>query len=47
MVPMHWGTFDMNREPFREPPNRLLREARRRGVEERIGLPSPGQSIAW
>lgn len=47
MVPMHWGTFDMNREPFREPPDRLLREARRRGVEARIGLLSPGQSIAW
>src|SRR5262249_49432582 len=24
MVPMHWGTFDLNREPFREPSDRLL-----------------------
>jgi len=23
MVPMHFGTFDLNREPFREPPDRL------------------------
>ncbi|HET7343761.1 MAG TPA: MBL fold metallo-hydrolase, partial [Methylomirabilota bacterium] len=31
MVPMHWGTFALNREPFREPPARLLAEALRRG----------------
>jgi N-acyl-phosphatidylethanolamine-hydrolysing phospholipase D len=47
LVPMHWGTFSMHREPFREPPERLLREARRRGLEDRIGLLSPGQTIAW
>ncbi len=47
MVPMHWGTFDMNREPFREPPDRLLEEALRRGIEERIALLSPGQTIPW
>jgi hypothetical protein len=37
----------MNREPFREPPARLLAEALRRGLEERIGVLSPGQSIPW
>jgi len=47
MVPMHFGTFDLNREPFREPPDRLLREALRRGLEERIALLSPGQTIHW
>lgn len=47
MVPMHWGTFDMNREPVREPPGRLLAEALRRGLEERIALLNPGQSIHW
>lgn len=47
MVPMHFGTFELNREPFREPPSRLLREAFRRGVEERIVLLSPGQTIHW
>jgi len=46
-VPMHWGTFALNREPFREPPRRLLDEALRRGVEERIALLSQGQSIRW
>ncbi|HEY2996737.1 MAG TPA: MBL fold metallo-hydrolase [Methylomirabilota bacterium] len=47
LVPMHWGTFDMNREPFREPPTRLLAEALRRGEEERVALLSQGQSIDW
>ena len=47
LVPMHWGTFAMNREPFREPPDRLLREARQRGVEDRVAVLSPGQTIPW
>ena len=47
LVPMHWGTFDLNREPFHEPPDRLLKEARRRGIETRVTLLSPGQEIGW
>lgn len=47
MVPMHWGTFEMNREPFREPPERLLKEAQRRGIEDRIAVLSPGQTVSW
>jgi len=47
LVPMHWGTFALNREPFREPPERLLAEALRRGLEERVALLSQGQSIHW
>jgi N-acyl-phosphatidylethanolamine-hydrolysing phospholipase D len=47
MVPVHWGTFDMNREPFREPPERLLKEALRRGIEEQIAMLTQGQSIHW
>ncbi len=47
MVPMHWGTFDFNREPFREPPDRLLREAVARGIEARVAVLSPGQTIRW
>jgi hypothetical protein len=44
---MHWGTFALNREPHREPPERLLAEALRRGLQERVALLSPGQSIDW
>jgi N-acyl-phosphatidylethanolamine-hydrolysing phospholipase D len=47
LVPMHWGTFDMNREPFREPPDRLLKAALQRGIEERVAVMSPGQEISW
>jgi L-ascorbate metabolism protein UlaG (beta-lactamase superfamily) len=47
LVPMHWGTFALNREPFREPPERLLAEALRRGIEEHVALLSQGQSIPW
>jgi N-acyl-phosphatidylethanolamine-hydrolysing phospholipase D len=47
LVPMHWGTFDLNREPFNEPPTRLLKEALQRGLEEHVALLSPGQEIRW
>ena len=47
MVPMHWGTFDMNREPLDEPPARTLEEALKRGIEERMAILSPGQTIGW
>jgi len=47
LVPMHWGTFELNREPFREPPDRLMAEALRHGLEERVAPLSPGQSIRW
>ncbi len=47
LVPMHWGTFDLNREPFREPPDRLLAAAVERGIEDRVALLSPGETIPW
>jgi N-acyl-phosphatidylethanolamine-hydrolysing phospholipase D len=47
LVPMHWGTFALNIEPYREPPDRLLAEALRRGLEEHVAILSPGQSIPW
>jgi N-acyl-phosphatidylethanolamine-hydrolysing phospholipase D len=45
MVPMHWGTFDMNVEPFKEPPERMMSEALRRGLETRMAPLSPGQTL--
>ena len=47
LVPMHWGTFELNREPFREPPDRLTAEALRHGLEEHVAQLSPGQTIRW
>jgi L-ascorbate metabolism protein UlaG (beta-lactamase superfamily) len=47
MVPIHFGTFELNREPFAEPPRRLLTAALASGLEERVAILSPGQSIHW
>ena len=47
MVPIHFGTFDMNKEPFSEPPERLLKAAVSRGLEDRVAILSAGQSIHW
>ena len=47
LVPMHWGTFELNREAYHEPPGRLLREAHRQGVEDSMAVLSPGQTIRW
>jgi N-acyl-phosphatidylethanolamine-hydrolysing phospholipase D len=47
MAPMHYATFDLNREPFREPGDRLRAEALRRGLEDRIAVLAPGESLHW
>lgn len=47
MVPMHWGTFELNRESFSEPPERALAEARRRSLEDRVHVLAPGKSLHW
>jgi N-acyl-phosphatidylethanolamine-hydrolysing phospholipase D len=47
LVPMHWGTFDMNSEPFADPPERLAREARRRGLAAQMKVLVPGQTLHW
>jgi N-acyl-phosphatidylethanolamine-hydrolysing phospholipase D len=47
MLPMHWGTFDRNRESFREPPDRLLAAAAAQGLEERVLMLTPGQMTGW
>ncbi|HEX5813841.1 MAG TPA: MBL fold metallo-hydrolase [Methylomirabilota bacterium] len=47
LVPIHYGTFELNREPFGEPPARLRRAAAARGLTERISVLSAGQSIHW
>jgi N-acyl-phosphatidylethanolamine-hydrolysing phospholipase D len=47
LVPMHWGTFALNREPYGEPPARLVAEALRRGLAERVALLSQGQTLHW
>jgi L-ascorbate metabolism protein UlaG (beta-lactamase superfamily) len=44
-VAIHWGTFDLAEEPIEEPPERLLSEARRVGIDpDRIWVLKHGES---
>jgi L-ascorbate metabolism protein UlaG (beta-lactamase superfamily) len=45
MVPMHFGTFRLGREPMEEPPIRLMAEARRVGVADRVRILSEGETM--
>ena len=45
MVPMHFGTFRLGREPMEEPPVRLMAEARRLGLEERVRVLAEGETM--
>ena len=47
MVPMHFGTFRLGREPMEEPPVRLLAEARRLGVEGQVRVLVEGETLVW
>lgn len=43
MVAMHFGTFRLGREPMDEPPVRLLAEARRIGIPDRVHVLPEGE----
>lgn len=45
MVPMHYGTFQLGREPMDEPVRRLLAEAERLGVKPRIKVLEEGATL--
>lgn len=47
MIPMHYGTFPLGNEPHDEPVERLLMEADRLGLSERILIPEEGVGIEW
>jgi L-ascorbate metabolism protein UlaG (beta-lactamase superfamily) len=42
LLPIHWGTFSLAFHPWKEPVERLIREAERRQVA--LLLPAPGQT---
>jgi L-ascorbate metabolism protein UlaG (beta-lactamase superfamily) len=44
MIPMHYGTFRLGREPMDEPLPRLLRAATQNGVSDRIKALAEGES---
>ncbi len=45
MIPMHFGTFPLGREPMEEPPVRLMADAARRGLTERVHVLTEGESL--
>jgi L-ascorbate metabolism protein UlaG (beta-lactamase superfamily) len=45
MVPMHYGTFKLGREPMHEPLERLAAEAVRLDVESRVRIVSEGETL--
>ena len=45
MVPMHFGTFRLGREPMAEPPLRLLTEASRLGIADHVRVLEEGESL--
>lgn len=45
MVPMHFGTFRLGREPMEEPPARLMREARRLGIDSQVKVLEEGAML--
>jgi N-acyl-phosphatidylethanolamine-hydrolysing phospholipase D len=47
-IGIHWGTFELAREPYDEPPRRIAAEVARRDLDPRsIWLPKPGETLGW
>ena len=45
MVPMHFGTFRLGREPMDEPVQRLLADSARLGIRERVRVLQEGETM--
>ena len=45
LIPMHYGTFPLGNEPYDEPVERLLKEAERLGVSDRVLVLEEGVGI--
>ena len=45
MVPMHYGTFRLGREPMEEPLQRLEAEATRLGIKGRVKVLEEGETM--
>jgi L-ascorbate metabolism protein UlaG (beta-lactamase superfamily) len=46
MIPMHYGTFKLGKEPMDEPLARLLADAHVRGLEDRVRVVAEGETLA-
>ncbi len=47
IIPVHWGAFRLSFEPINEPPQRLLKEAEKQGMAERIFVLQPGETATF
>jgi N-acyl-phosphatidylethanolamine-hydrolysing phospholipase D len=48
LLGIHWGTFDLAEEPLEEPPERMLAEVRRRGIDkDRAWIFNIGETRKW
>ena len=47
VVPIHWGAFKLSLEPMEEPPVRLLAEAERSGLRDRVHVLRPGERLEF
>lgn len=45
MIPMHFGTFRLGREPMEEPVQRLSADARRLGIEAKVRVLGEGETM--
>jgi L-ascorbate metabolism protein UlaG (beta-lactamase superfamily) len=45
MIPMHFGTFPLGREPMEEPPVRLMDDARRRKLADHVQILQEGETL--
>ena len=45
MIPMHFGTFPLGKEPMSEPPARLLAAASKAGIADRVRVLSEGETL--
>ena len=47
-IGIHWGTFELAREPYDEPPRRIAAEVARLELDPRsVLLPKPGETVRW
>jgi L-ascorbate metabolism protein UlaG (beta-lactamase superfamily) len=47
LIPMHYGTFPLSYEPLEEPPQRLLKEADKRGITDRMRVLNEGETVVF
>ena len=45
MIPMHFGTFPLGREPMSEPPIRLVAAAKNAGIADRVRVLAEGETL--